>query len=99
MLTSGGEAAPSGLSGALMAPSYHQGGMRPQTQATDQIIGDPSVQPTRSTPRLRTVAIVPAFNEAGSIGDVIREVQQVDPELEVVVVDDDSTDRTAAAAA
>jgi glycosyltransferase involved in cell wall biosynthesis len=43
---------------------------------------------------LRRMAIVPARNEEASIGAVVREVLAVDPELEVVVVDDASTDRT-----
>jgi glycosyltransferase involved in cell wall biosynthesis len=44
---------------------------------------------------LRRLAIVPAYNEAGSIQSVIREVRSVDSELEIVVVDDGSTDDTA----
>jgi glycosyltransferase involved in cell wall biosynthesis len=38
---------------------------------------------------------VPAFNEAGSIETVIREIRSADTELEIVVIDDGSTDRTA----
>lgn len=41
------------------------------------------------------VAIVPAWNEAGAIGAVIDEVASLDREIEVVVVDDASTDATA----
>jgi glycosyltransferase involved in cell wall biosynthesis len=48
--------------------------------------------------RLRRVAIVPAYNEAASVGAVIEEIRAVDPELEVVVIDDGSRDGTAAAA-
>lgn len=47
---------------------------------------------------LRRVAIVPARNEEGSITAVVFEIRGVDDELEVVVVDDASTDRTAALA-
>jgi glycosyltransferase involved in cell wall biosynthesis len=47
---------------------------------------------------LRRIAIVPAYNEAESIGRVIDEIRAYDPELEIVVVDDGSVDRTAAAA-
>jgi glycosyltransferase involved in cell wall biosynthesis len=42
----------------------------------------------------RRIAIVPAFNEEGSIGRVIDELRAFDPGLEVVVVSDGSTDRT-----
>jgi glycosyltransferase involved in cell wall biosynthesis len=43
---------------------------------------------------LRRVAIVPAFNEQESVTRVIDELRAFDPELEIVVVDDGSTDRT-----
>jgi glycosyltransferase involved in cell wall biosynthesis len=46
----------------------------------------------------RTVAVVPAFNEAGAIGRVVEEIRAFDPEIDVVVVDDASTDETAAVA-
>jgi len=38
---------------------------------------------------------VPAWNEAGAIGAVVDEIKAVDPGIEVVVVDDASTDGTA----
>lgn len=41
---------------------------------------------------------MPAFNEAGSIADVIARIRRVSPEYHVLVVDDGSTDRTADAA-
>jgi glycosyltransferase involved in cell wall biosynthesis len=47
----------------------------------------------------RRIAIVPAHNEEGAIGGVIDELRAFDPGLDVVVVDDESTDRTAAVAA
>ena len=47
---------------------------------------------------MRRMAIVPARNEEACIGGVVREIRAVDRELEVVVIDDGSTDRTAAAA-
>jgi glycosyltransferase involved in cell wall biosynthesis len=45
------------------------------------------------------MAIIPAFNEAGSVAKVIGEVRAFDPGFEVVVVDDGSSDRTSAVAA
>jgi glycosyltransferase involved in cell wall biosynthesis len=46
----------------------------------------------------RTAAIVPAFNEAGAIGRVVEEIRAFDPTIDVVVVDDASSDETAATA-
>jgi glycosyltransferase involved in cell wall biosynthesis len=46
----------------------------------------------------RRIAIVPARNEEGAIGGVVAEIKSFDPLLDVVVVDDGSTDRTAALA-
>jgi glycosyltransferase involved in cell wall biosynthesis len=45
------------------------------------------------------VAVVPAFNEAGAIGRVVDEIRASAPQLDVVVVDDASTDDTADVAA
>jgi hypothetical protein len=49
--------------------------------------------------RLRRVAILPARNEEDCIGGILDELRAFDPELELVVVDDGSVDRTAAIAA
>ena len=54
--------------------------------------------PTGADPRLqalRRVAIVPALNEERSVPRVIAELRAFDPGLEIVVVSDGSTDRTA----
>jgi glycosyltransferase involved in cell wall biosynthesis len=48
---------------------------------------------------LRRCAIVPALNEEVTVPRVIDELRAFDPGLDVVVVDDGSTDRTAAVAA
>jgi glycosyltransferase involved in cell wall biosynthesis len=47
----------------------------------------------------RCLAIIPALNEEESIGQVIEEIRLFEPEFEIVVVDDGSSDRTAAIAA
>ena len=47
---------------------------------------------------MRKAAIVPAYNEARSIAGVVAELQATHPEFEIVVVDDGSTDETAAVA-
>jgi glycosyltransferase involved in cell wall biosynthesis len=57
--------------------------------------------PRTVDPRLsgvKRVAIVPAFNEQETIVRVIDEIRAFDPELEIVVVDDGSRDRTAVVA-
>ncbi|HZO34929.1 MAG TPA: glycosyltransferase family 2 protein, partial [Gaiellaceae bacterium] len=47
----------------------------------------------------RRVAIVPALNEEHSLPNVIDELRAFDPDLDIVVVDDASVDRTAEVAA
>jgi len=43
----------------------------------------------------RLVAIVPAWNESGAIGGVVDEIKDSDASIDVVVIDDCSTDDTA----
>ncbi len=45
----------------------------------------------------RRLVIVPAYNEVDTIGRVVEQVRQLLPDYDVVVVDDGSTDGTAAA--
>ena len=47
---------------------------------------------------MRRVAIVPALNEAATIARVVEEIRAVDPGLEILVIDDGSTDGTQAEA-
>ena len=47
----------------------------------------------------RHLAIVPAHNEAGSVAATVAEIHRWAPEFDVVVIDDGSTDETAALAA
>lgn len=44
---------------------------------------------------MKILAIVPALNEAENIGSVVRNLKQTSPELDVLVIDDGSTDQTA----
>jgi hypothetical protein len=48
---------------------------------------------------VRRVAIVPAYNEEKNLGRLLAELRALDPDLEVVVISDGSTDRTAEVAA
>ena len=41
------------------------------------------------------LVVIPAYNEAISVGSVIAEVRAIAPKVHVLVVDDDSTDNTA----
>ena len=43
--------------------------------------------------------VIPAFNEAGSIGDLIGQIRQLHPGAEIIVIDDGSTDATASESA
>jgi glycosyltransferase involved in cell wall biosynthesis len=61
-------------------------------------LAETAVAPAGVDPRLqalRRVAIVPALNEERSVPRVIAELRAFDPGLEIVVVSDGSTDRTA----
>ena len=40
-----------------------------------------------------SIAIVPAYNEEGAIGDVVDEIRAFDPSFDVVVIDDGSHGR------
>jgi glycosyltransferase involved in cell wall biosynthesis len=42
----------------------------------------------------RSVVIVPAFNEEASIGGLIDEIRRYVPEIEIVIINDGSSDRT-----
>jgi glycosyltransferase involved in cell wall biosynthesis len=44
---------------------------------------------------MRSIAIVPAFNEEQNVGRVVDEIRVVAPSFDIVVVDDGSYDRTA----
>jgi glycosyltransferase involved in cell wall biosynthesis len=46
----------------------------------------------------KVVAVVPAWNEEGAVGHVVDAIRALQPEFDVVVVDDASTDATAAVA-
>jgi glycosyltransferase involved in cell wall biosynthesis len=45
-------------------------------------------------PRTGPLIVIPAFNEAGRVGDVVRDVRRHLPGADVVVVDDGSADTT-----
>jgi glycosyltransferase involved in cell wall biosynthesis len=53
--------------------------------------------PDREAPR-RTLVIVPALNEAASVGVTVAEIRAASAGLDVVVIDDGSTDETATVA-
>ena len=47
---------------------------------------------------MRCLAIIPAYNEAASVADVVASLHRHAPEFDALVIDDGSTDATAAAA-
>jgi glycosyltransferase involved in cell wall biosynthesis len=49
--------------------------------------------------RMKLLAIVPCYNEAASVAEVVRGIKAARPDMDVVVINDGSTDGTAAAAA
>lgn len=48
--------------------------------------------------KLKVSVIVPAFNEAQTVGDVIKEISNLYPDYEVIVINDGSKDDTASVA-
>jgi glycosyltransferase involved in cell wall biosynthesis len=44
---------------------------------------------------MKTIAVIPAFNEQETIGSVIRDISAVDETIDILVIDDASRDRTA----
>jgi glycosyltransferase involved in cell wall biosynthesis len=48
--------------------------------------------------KMRPLALIPAFNEASSLEDVIKRIEAAQPGLAVAVIDDGSTDETSAVA-
>lgn len=50
-------------------------------------------------PKAKIIVIIPAYNEAGTIGDVITSVKSTAPYADIVVINDGSGDDTAGAAA
>jgi glycosyltransferase involved in cell wall biosynthesis len=52
-----------------------------------------------STPNPRVLVIMPAWNESEAVGNTVREVLNTDSRYDVLVVNDGSTDNTAAVAA
>jgi glycosyltransferase involved in cell wall biosynthesis len=57
-----------------------------------QAEGDEAVTSVRAQPRLSVV--IPVYNEVATIAEVVRRVQEVGIEKEILIVDDGSTDGT-----
>jgi glycosyltransferase involved in cell wall biosynthesis len=55
---------------------------------------DPMTAPA-STDRSSCLAVVPAYNEQATVSGVVRSLRAKAPQLDVVVIDDGSTDATA----
>ncbi len=63
------------------------------------VVGKAAAAPVPSLPPFaRTLAILPAFNEEVALGQVLSELRQAWPQVDVLVVDDGSTDGTSGVA-
>jgi glycosyltransferase involved in cell wall biosynthesis len=47
-----------------------------------------------TTPKLKCLILIPAFNESKSVGKLVRRLNRLMPEFDVLVIDDGSTDDT-----
>ena len=61
-------------------------------------LAEPVVAAAPGRARVRKIAVVPARNEEANVADVVRGIRAFDPGFDVVVIDDGSSDGTAAAA-
>lgn len=52
----------------------------------------------RSVSRVRTIIVVPTYEEAGNVEELLRRLRVAAPDADVLVVDDNSPDQTAAVA-
>jgi glycosyltransferase involved in cell wall biosynthesis len=68
---------------------YAPGAMALQTQARHRL--------TPTDPDPLVTFVVPAYNEAASLGEVLRRVYALPLRAEVIAVDDGSTDHTSSA--
>jgi glycosyltransferase involved in cell wall biosynthesis len=71
-------------------------GTRKRLPVVDPVIGEAGWEPVgRSAPRKTKISVViPVYNERETIEEALRRVQALDLDLEIVVVDDCSTDGT-----
>src|SRR3954464_4169263 len=59
-----------------------------------EVLGEVRV-PAAPLAAVKRIAIVPAYNEERNVGRVLDELRALDPGLDLVVISDGSTDRTA----
>ena len=79
----------------LMAPEPVHGGSNLESTDVSQAAELETMSARVPRTALRTLAIVPALNEEDTVGAVVDELRAFDPEIEILVVDDGSTDHTA----
>src|SRR5919106_3921655 len=82
----------------LRGRGQSRGNLRPMSALPEVPARPQPIMRTKEADQLRQLAIVPAYNEEGMVARVVREIGRHAPEFDVVVVDDGSTDRTAAEA-
>jgi glycosyltransferase involved in cell wall biosynthesis len=84
------------IAGAVSAPSHSMRARKArvvvQTADMEPTAGSAGVDPVEAPPLL---VVIPAFNEALNLRTVIEEIKASDTAIEILVVDDGSTDETA----
>lgn len=49
----------------------------------------------QNKPKVKSIAVIPAYNECEKIGQIVSEIRKSAEEIDILVIDDGSTDKTA----
>ncbi|MGD1275864.1 MAG: glycosyltransferase family 2 protein [Tepidisphaeraceae bacterium] len=80
----------------VLTPTLQSTGLKPLPVMRDIPLpaGQPPPQAPPSPAKLKCLIIIPAFNESKSVGRLVRRVNRLLPDYDVLVIDDGSTDDT-----
>lgn len=81
---------------AVLTPTLQSTGLAPLPVMRDIPLpaAQPHPQPSPAPVKLKCLIIIPAFNESKSVGPLVRRLNRLLPDCDVLVIDDGSTDDT-----